>query len=191
MIPAENNEISFITANSNDNINEINNINILQTSKYSTDQTETNSLESFVNLNQSLEPLNKQGFGKFFYNGMTYFNIVEEVEEDNLEGSDSDQQNSVAEVSLDNKNMNNVDSFAQLETISTIQTNDNQNKLFGINSNRIDFDMQNFFTNSSYSDKNEINMPLAYNNTNDDGVSNGLNNFKMFSIDRFIDDSRF
>ena len=200
LITSESNSINNTTNNFNNNI-VISDTNggLIQISDFST-ETSTSGVESINELT------NKTNNNKIVYNGITYFNVVEvESQEKEL-----DQPSSI--LSLEN-NINNADSFAQLETISNIHT-DNQNKLIQNNNmnSRIDFDLENFFTNSSllikepnlvninndlnnqsnhFNDlnKNESNMILDYNNTND--ATNGLNSFKIFSIDRYIDDSRF
>jgi len=92
----------------------------------------------------------------------------------------------------DNNNANQA-TFVELEKVSIIQTdNKNQNQ-------RIDFDLENFFTNSNLlnatnTNTNTINSdPATYTCINEPNnslvVSNSINDYKMFSIERYIDDS--
>ena len=96
----------------------------------------------------------------------------------------------------DNNNNNNNDAnqttFVELEKVSIIQTdNKNQNQ-------RIDFDLENFFTNSNLlnatnTNTNTLNSDPTFTCINEPNnsivVSNSINDYKMFSIERYIDDS--
>lgn len=212
LITNESNSINTINSFNNNNMVISNSDGLIQITDFSTETTNSGG--------ESLNDLSKKEISnKIVYNGVEYFNVVE----DDSHEKELELHSSILE--LDNKNINNMNSnnnndnnsFAQLETISTIQT-DNQNKLIqnnvNINNNnsRIDFDLENFFTHSSllikepslvsvnndlnnqqaqYVDltKTESNLILDYNNTND--VTNGLNSFKIFSINHYMDDSRF
>ena len=179
------NEIVIDSLSSNICLN-IPNENIMQTSNYSTDHLETN--------NSCKNNENEQN--KIVYNGVAYFNMTE-----TSESIEKKANNNVLLLPKES-DVNESETFTELETVSNIQAENPDNK--NSNNSRIDFDLENFFTNSlvttsilnnslnndlnnmqqQYSDlsKQESNY-YNYNNVTEDSISCGINNFKIFSLD--------
>lgn len=193
------NEIEIENFNSNVRINGEAE-NILHTSNYSS----TNLSETNNNSVQQLEINNKQN--KLMYNGVAYFTMIQ-----GDESADKETNNSVSLMSHETAVVNQSESsFTELETASTIQLNDNQNNKNS--TNRIEFDLENFFahsitvatasasviaTNAVESLSKDLNSMqqqfpdmakqdsnfYSFNQATEDGLSCGLNNFKIFSLD--------
>jgi len=177
-------DMSYLVSNeiATDNLNS----NIMQKSIYSTEHSETN------NSCKNNENENEQN--KIFYNGIVYFNMDERNQ--SIEKEANNNSFFLTEENV----VNETESFTELETVSNIQTD---NPKIKSSNNRIEFNLENFFTDSlvtssiaanslnndlnnmqQYSDlsKQESNY-YNYNNVTEDSISCGLNNFKIFSMD--------
>jgi hypothetical protein len=137
---------------------------------------------------------NENEQNKIFYNGIVYFNMDERNQ--SIEKEANNNSFFLTEENV----VNETESFTELETVSNIQTD---NPKIKSSNNRIEFNLENFFTDSlvtssiaanslnndlnnmqQYSDlsKQESNY-YNYNNVTEDSISCGLNNFKIFSMD--------